>query len=139
MPAQKGSKVLGSRKRLDREISDQIRKRDEEAVDTGDRKFGVWSVGNTKSPMYPGEYGKGTKSEAYGYKDAVKRLNRQFGVAHEGFDADTGRKITKKEGDATRKRLMDRYGVKKMAKGGSTASKRADGCCTKGKTRGKVC
>ena len=27
--------------------------------------------------------------------------------------------------------------VKKMAKGGSTASKRADGCATKGKTRGK--
>lgn len=29
-------------------------------------------------------------------------------------------------------------GVKKMAKGGSTASKRADGCATKGKTRGKL-
>ena len=28
--------------------------------------------------------------------------------------------------------------VKKMAKGG-TASSRADGCCVKGKTRGKVC
>jgi hypothetical protein len=28
--------------------------------------------------------------------------------------------------------------VKKMAKGGSTASKRADGCATKGKTRGKL-
>ena len=27
--------------------------------------------------------------------------------------------------------------VKKMAKGGSAASKRADGCCTKGKTKGK--
>ena len=29
--------------------------------------------------------------------------------------------------------------VKKMASGGMTASKRADGCCTKGKTRGKIC
>jgi len=28
--------------------------------------------------------------------------------------------------------------IKKMAKGG-TASSRADGCCTKGKTRGKIC
>lgn len=28
--------------------------------------------------------------------------------------------------------------AKKMAKGGSTASKRADGCATKGKTRGKM-
>lgn len=27
--------------------------------------------------------------------------------------------------------------VKKMAKGGSAASKRADGCCTKGKTKGR--
>jgi hypothetical protein len=27
--------------------------------------------------------------------------------------------------------------VKKMAKGGSTASKRADGCCSKGKTKGR--
>ena len=27
--------------------------------------------------------------------------------------------------------------IKKMAKGGSTASKRADGCATKGKTKGR--
>jgi hypothetical protein len=27
--------------------------------------------------------------------------------------------------------------VKKMAKGGSTASKRGDGCATKGKTKGR--
>ena len=29
-------------------------------------------------------------------------------------------------------------GMTKMAGGGMTASKRADGCCTKGKTRGKM-
>ena len=29
--------------------------------------------------------------------------------------------------------------VKKMAKGGSTASKRADGCAVRGKTKGKMC
>ena len=28
--------------------------------------------------------------------------------------------------------------VKKMAKGGMTASSRADGCCTKGKTKGRM-
>ena len=35
--------------------------------------------------------------------------------------------------------MMMRKGgkVKKMAKGGSTASKRADGCATKGKTKGR--
>jgi hypothetical protein len=29
--------------------------------------------------------------------------------------------------------------VKKMAKGGSTASKRADGCAVRGKTKGRIC
>jgi hypothetical protein len=28
--------------------------------------------------------------------------------------------------------------VKSMSKGGSTASKRGDGCCTKGKTKGRM-
>ena len=28
--------------------------------------------------------------------------------------------------------------IKKMAKGGMTASSRADGCCTKGKTKGRM-
>jgi hypothetical protein len=32
---------------------------------------------------------------------------------------------------------IDGSSVKRMAKGGMTASSRADGCCTKGKTRGK--
>ena len=32
---------------------------------------------------------------------------------------------------------IDGASVKKMAKGGMTASSRADGCCVKGKTRGK--
>jgi len=32
---------------------------------------------------------------------------------------------------------VDGASVKKMAKGGMTASSRADGCATKGKTRGK--
>ena len=33
---------------------------------------------------------------------------------------------------------VDGASVSKKAKGGLTASKRADGCCTKGKTRGKM-
>lgn len=32
-----------------------------------------------------------------------------------------------------------RKAVKKMSSGGSTASKRADGIATKGKTKGKIC
>ena len=34
---------------------------------------------------------------------------------------------------------VDGASVSKKAKGGMTASSRADGCCTKGKTRGKIC
>jgi len=34
---------------------------------------------------------------------------------------------------------VDGASVSKKAKGGMTASSRADGCCTKGKTRGKMC
>lgn len=33
---------------------------------------------------------------------------------------------------------VDGASVSKKAKGGITASSRADGCCTKGKTRGKM-
>ena len=33
---------------------------------------------------------------------------------------------------------VDGASVSKKAKGGLTASSRADGCCTKGKTRGKM-
>jgi hypothetical protein len=33
---------------------------------------------------------------------------------------------------------VDGASVSKKAKGGMTASSRADGCCTKGKTRGKM-
>jgi hypothetical protein len=33
---------------------------------------------------------------------------------------------------------IDGASVSKKAKGGLTASSRADGCCTKGKTRGKM-
>lgn len=42
-------------------------------------------------------------------------------------------------GDVTGQPAEMAYGgkVKKMAKGGSTASKRADGCATKGKTKGR--
>ena len=45
---------------------------------------------------------------------------------------DSGSRVSKMEGAEMRK-----MGMKKMAKGGSTASKRADGCATKGKTKGR--
>jgi len=60
-------------------------------------------------------------------RDEVRRPmdeDGSFGRAGPGSDI---RMMSKKKGGK----------VKKMAKGGSTASKRADGCATKGKTKGK--
>lgn len=47
--------------------------------------------------------------------------------------ADSGNRMSKLEGAEMRK-----MGMKNYAKGGSTASRRADGCATRGKTRGKI-
>ena len=41
------------------------------------------------------------------------------------------------DGKVTRADVLKGRGVKGFAKGGSTASKRADGCAVKGKTKGK--
>jgi hypothetical protein len=147
MPAYKGSKVLGSRKNVEDSVSDQIDARDDKDIDKGIRGSYVYHSGDWEIPMYPKEFGKLSKYETDAYKEAVKRQNLR-GVAYNGFDADTGTGISAKDGDATRKRLIEKYKteekakggkVKKMAKGGSvsSASKRADGCASKGKTRGR--
>jgi len=82
-------------------------------------------------------------------REAIDRQNR-LSVANEGFNADTGKGYTIKEGNDTRKRLLKRYGVETKAKGGavktyakggsvkSSASRRGDGIAQKGKTRGKM-
>ena len=55
----------------------------------------------------------------------------------ERFEAKGG-KITAANYDKEYGKIY-RKAVKKMSSGGSTASKRADGCATKGKTKGKIC
>jgi hypothetical protein len=134
-------------KKDDDKVEQDIINRDRADVDKGFRSSRVFKTTMGNVPLYPDEYGKLKDTDKMAYKDAVNRLNRQYGEASEGFNADTGRQITKEEGDATRARLLKRYGitkkkggsVKKMAKGGSvsSASKRADGCATKGKTKGR--
>jgi len=81
-------------------------------------------------------------------REAIERQNR-LGVANEGFNEDTGKGYTVKEGNDTRKRLLKRYGVETEAKGGtvktyakggsvkSSVSKRGDGIAQKGKTKGR--
>ena len=68
-------------------------------------------------------------------------LEKNKEAPKEPDDASAGRKFKKDEpgmpeqpGSRIR---VDGKPVKKMASGGS-ASSRADGCCTKGKTRGKM-
>lgn len=62
------------------------------------------------------------KREAEGANTSAPAMGGRYGVTDRGENT----KDFKKGGK-----------VKKMAKGGSTASKRADGCATKGKTKGR--
>ena len=131
-----------TRKEAQRRISDEIDARDRAVLDAGERKYGMYRInGVGVSPLDYGEFGKDiTRSELAGYNDARRRQNRRgYAPNSIGFDADTGKGISRKEGDETRKRLLKQYGMTK-AKGGkvSSASKRADGCATKGKTKGKM-
>jgi hypothetical protein len=118
MPAYKGSKVLGSRKNVEDSVSEQIDARDLKDIDKGIRGSYVFRTKDYEVPMYPEEFGKLSKYEKSAYQDAVKRKNLR-GAAYEGFDADTGTGISTKEGDATRKRLIEKYKAEKMAKGES--------------------
>ena len=63
-----------------------------------------------------------------GFIDRMPRMNVPEGPPPAGMaPVDPSKAMMMKKGGA----------VKKMAKGGSTASKRADGCATKGKTKGR--
>jgi len=79
--------------------------------------------------------------------DNIRKLQSSAGVpssmaGRPGFD-ETGRRMPSmagREGYDEAGNPMKRGGmVKKMASGGMTASRRADGIATKGKTRGKIC
>ena len=64
--------------------------------------------------------------------DAIKDKKKERAAAT------AAEEVKAAEAEAQKKPGMKRGGaVKKMANGGSTASKRADGCATKGKTKGR--
>ena len=69
--------------------------------------------------------GKMSAADTRLYNDSMAKINQDRVV--EGY---TGRKLKQNPMDA-------KYGMKKGGKV-SSASKRADGCCVKGKTRGKM-
>ena len=91
---------------------------------------GLAKVGNVMGPM-------GGLMPTLAARQRNKLLGRKAATAAEA------EAVRKADFDAKRRAaagepMMRKGGeVKKMAKGGSTASKRADGCATKGKTKGK--
>jgi hypothetical protein len=84
-------------------------------------------------PMKEGEYGNVNRDgnpEAIG--PDMGAINRAVAVAPEmDLQEKARRSMGMKKGGAVK--------TKKMSSGGSTASKRADGCAQRGKTRGKMC
>lgn len=105
-----------------------------------DRKGGGSGIGKVLgsiSPLYGAVTGRGLFGNALaGIHDATG----MGGVLPILASEQRRKRRERREGEALEAgEGMKRGGkVKKMAKGGSTASKRADGCATKGKTRGKM-
>jgi len=86
-------------------------------------RFG--KVGTVAGPVYGAEYqGKNFNVGAGLGRGLMGRQGAPMFGANADFEFAKGGKVKNKP-------------VKKMAKGGSTASKRADGCATKGKTKGR--
>lgn len=104
-----------------------------------DRKNGGSGIGKVLgsiSPLYGAVTGRGLFGNALaGIHDATG----MGGVLPILASEQRRKRRERREGEALEAgEGMKRGGkVKKMAKGGSTASKRADGCATKGKTKGR--
>lgn len=85
---------------------------------------GLSELGRAMGPLSPVGY--------LAMKQRDKALKKKKGASDKPGDAADVMAMEAGEG-------MKRGGkVKKMAKGGSTASKRGDGCATKGKTKGRL-
>jgi len=71
-------------------------------------------------------------------RDVIGQIKAQGG-SKGGMGSTPGTKVALDLVDDKFEKSMKKGGaVKKMAKGGSTASKRADGCAVRGKTKGKM-
>jgi hypothetical protein len=85
---------------------------------------GFSELGRVMGPLSPMGY--------VAMKQRDKALKKKKGAA--GKPGDAEEVMVMEAGEGMRKGGR----VKKMAKGGSTASKRGDGCATKGKTKGRM-
>jgi hypothetical protein len=84
------------------------------------------------SPLYGMASGEGLFSN-------IRKISPFMHTIGEGDTAADKRRRMEEEETKKKQAPGMKHGgaVKKMAKGGSTASKRADGCATKGKTKGR--
>jgi hypothetical protein len=83
------------------------------------------------SPLYGMASGEGLFSN-------MRKISPFMHAIGEGDTAaDKRRRMEEEEKKKQAPGMKHGGAVKKMAKGGSTASKRADGCATKGKTKGR--
>jgi hypothetical protein len=83
------------------------------------------------SPLYGMASGEGLFSN-------IRKISPFMHAIGEGDTAaDKRRRMEEEEKKKQAPGMKHGGAVKKMAKGGSTASKRADGCATKGKTKGR--
>ena len=106
---------------------------DADAMKTIATAFGaplaVAGAGIAANRSYKGSDDKQSREAAAEMKRETRGVEKTFNDRAREAQAESTRqnKINKAAEDAS----------KNMAKGGMTASRRADGCCTKGKTRGK--
>jgi hypothetical protein len=109
-------------------------------VDFSDEKMGPkFRVNRPRpAPMKEGEYGNVNREgnpEAIG--PDMGTVNKEAAKAARDFTAMEMAQNLMSPGYNKKKGGMIK--TKKMSSGGSTASKRADGCAQRGKTRGKMC
>jgi hypothetical protein len=100
-------------------------------------------IAEDKKAKYLKSYGAGLKDSLDTFKkrgDLDMEMGRTVSPEGQGFEEmkDAIRAERKRAGLPT-ENMKKGGAIKKMAKGGSTASKRADGIAVKGKTRGKIC
>lgn len=94
-------------------VREDIVDRDRADIDKGYRGSRVYKTSMGDVPLYPNEFGKLSKTDKMAYRDAVRRENRRgdnWSLAEElGIKGETGKGISRTEGDATRKRLIEKY------------------------------
>jgi len=100
-------------------VREDIVDRDRADIDKGYRGSRVYKTSMGDVPLYSNEFGKLNKTDKMAYRDAVRRENRRgdnWSLAEElGIKGETGKGISRTEGDATRKRLIAKYAKKAPA------------------------